>query len=235
MEVPVINMQGVEVGRMTIDEAALGGEVNPALIKQAYVRYHGNQRQGSSRTKNRREVEGSTRKLYKQKHTGRARRGDRKTNLLKGGGHAHSKKRTREDYRSEMPVKMRRKANRSALLAKLIDNEVRVIDALAFPEAKTRAFVAFLEAAKIDRSALLAVPSDQGNVRLAARNVPSVTTCRPSEMTCYELLNHRYLIISRADLEAWLAGPWSQTDKSAKLDPQGRRADTGGTGTKEAA
>ena len=226
MVVPVLNKQGAQVGTVDIDETALGGEVRPALIKQAYVRYHANLRQGSARSKNRREVSGSTRKLYKQKGTGNARHGDRKVNLMKGGGHAHSKKRTREDYRLDMPKKMRRKANRNALLAKLKDGEVRIIEKFAFAEPKTKAFETFLESLKIDRSTLVALPGDAAaaeNVRLSGRNVESVTLLRPEQLNCFEMLNHRFLVISRADLEAWLKGPWSQTDKSAKVNPIGRK------------
>src|SRR5262249_32634183 len=153
-------------------------EVNAALIKQAYVRYHANTRQGSARTKNRRAVEGSTRKIYKQKGTGNARHGDRKANLFKGGGHGHSKQRTREDYRLEMPKKMRRKANRNALLAKLVDNEVRIVDGFEMKTPKTKDFKALLGALKIDRNALVALPIDgdkAANARLSARNVDDVT------------------------------------------------------------
>src|SRR5437762_14183852 len=102
--------------------------------------YRANTRQGSARTKNRRAVEGSTRKLYRQKGTGNARHGDKKANLFKGGGHGHSKKRTREDYRLDMPKKMRRTANRNALLAKLVDNEVRIIDTLEIKTPRTKDF-----------------------------------------------------------------------------------------------
>jgi large subunit ribosomal protein L4 len=225
MDVPVYNITGKQVGSMKIDEQALGGEVNAALLKQAYVRYHANTRQGSARTKNRREVEGSTRKIYRQKGTGNARHGDKKANLFKGGGHGHSKKRTREDYRLDMPKKMRRKANRNAFLAKLIDNEVRVIDALQFGTPRTKDFVAFLEAVKVDRSALVALSPDgdaSANARLSARNVDEVTICRADQLNCFELLNHRYLVIGKADLEAWLSGPWSQISKDAKVSPMGR-------------
>ncbi len=226
MDVPVYNIKGSEVGKLTIDEQSLGGEVNPALIKQAYVRYHANLRQGSARTKNREAVEGSTRKLYRQKGTGNARHGDKKANLFKGGGHAHSKKRTREDYRLDMPKKMRRKANRNALLAKLVDNEVRIVDSLEFATPKTRDFATFLAAMKIDRNALVALPADgekAANARKSARNVDEVTLCRADQLTCFEMLNHRYLVIGRAELEAWLNGPQSQTGKSAKTNPLGRK------------
>ncbi len=227
MDVPVINMQGAEVGKLTIDDQSLGGTINAALIKQAYVRYHANLRQGSARTKNRREVEGSTRKIYKQKGTGNARHGDRKANLFKGGGHGHSKKRTREDYRLDMPKKMRRKANRNALLAKLVDQEVRVIDAIRFAEPKTREFRGFLDAIKVDRSALVALSADaaaERNARRSARNVADVTLVRSDQLNCFNMLNHRYLVIARGDLEAWLKGPSSQTGKDAKVSPMGRDA-----------
>ena len=143
MDVPVINMQGVEVGKLSIDAAKLGGEINPALIKQAYVMYHANQRVGTSRTKNRHAVSGSTKKIYNQKGTGRARHGDKKVPQFRGGGHAHHKQREHDDYRKDMPKKMRRKANLNALLAKLVDNEVRVVDSLKMSAPKTREFAAF--------------------------------------------------------------------------------------------
>jgi large subunit ribosomal protein L4 len=225
MNVPVYNMQGKEVAQFTIDEKSLGGEINASLIKQAYVRYHTNTRQGSARTKNRTMVEGSTRKIYKQKGTGNARHGDRKANLFKGGGHGHHKQKTREDFRPDMPKKMRRKANRNALLSKLIDNEVRIIDGISFKEPKTKAFQQFLEAVKVDRSALVALPLNDDaseNARRSGRNMEGVTLVRADQLTCFNLLNHRYLVIGKADLEAWLKGPVSQTGKEAKINPLGR-------------
>ncbi len=226
MDVPVLNKQGAEVGKLTIDEKSLGGEVKPALIKQAYVMYHANLRQGSSRTKNRRQVEGSTRKIYKQKGTGNARHGDRKVNTMKGGGHAHSKKKTREDYRLDMPRKMRRKANRNALLAKLVDKEVRVIDDLKLSAPKTKEFMSFLEAIKVDRTALVAVAGEVKTMRQAGKNVADVTLCRPDQLTAFEMLNHRYLVISKSDLQAWLTGPSSQTGKDAKVNPLGAKKES---------
>lgn len=216
MEVPVLNMSGKQVGALSVDEQALGGEVNPALIKQAFVRYHANLRQGSARTKNRGSVEGSTRKLYRQKGTGNARMGPARTPIRRGGGHTFHKTRTREDYHLDMPVKMRRKANRNALLAKLLDNEVRVIDTLEFAKPQTKAFKALLEACKIDRSCLVAVSPSNENARLSARNLDDVSVCNSQQLTCWDMLNHRYMIISKADLEAWINGASSKTGKNAK-------------------
>lgn len=241
MDVPVLNMKGVEVGKLTIDADRLGGEINPALIKQAFVRYHANQRQGSARSKNRHAVEGSTRKIYKQKGTGRARHGDKKVPQFRGGGHAHSKKRTREDFRLDMPKKMRRKANLNALLGKLLDNEVRIIDNLTLGTPKTSEFKGFLENLKIDRSALVAASPDNENIRRSGRNLEGVTLCHAQQITVFNLLNHRYLVIAKADLQAYLSGPSAQVDKSAKINPLGRKvaaeapAKAGGNRSKEAA
>ncbi len=230
MDIPVYNMKGDQVAQLKIDEATLGGKVNAALVKQAYVMYHANTRQGSSKTKNREEVEGSTRKIYKQKGTGGARHGDRKVNIFKGGGHGHSKKRTREDFRLSMPTKMRRKANRNALLAKLLDNEVRVIDSITFDTPKTKSFKDFLAAVKIDRSALVALSmastADDNAVR-SGRNIEDVSIVRCDQINAFNMLNHRYLVIGKGDIQAWLTGPSSQINKEAKINPMGRIAQSG--------
>jgi len=214
MKTPVYNMKGEQVDTLIIDEQTLGGEINAALVKQAYVRYHANLRQGSARTRGRGEVQGSTRKIYKQKGTGRARMGANRTPIRKGGGHTFAKKKRRQEYHLDMPVKMRRKANRNALLAKLIDNEVVVIDNLSFNSPATKGFTELLSVCSIDRSCLVALRPDNRNARLAARNVDFVTVCAAHELTCFNLLNHRKLMIAKSDLEAWLGGPSSRTDKT---------------------
>ncbi len=128
IDLPVYNKKGKQVDTLSIDESCLGGEVRPVLLKQAYVMFHANRRQGSARTRSRGRVVGSTRKLYRQKGTGRARAGNRRTNIRRGGGVAFAKRKTGEEFRLRMPRKMRRLANRNALLAKLKDNEVKCLD-----------------------------------------------------------------------------------------------------------
>jgi len=227
MDVPVYNMDGREVAAMTIDEASLGGAVNLALLKQAFVRYHANRRQGSARTRNRSLVDGSTRKLYRQKGTGRARVGMNRTPTRRGGGVTFAKTRSGADFRQDMPVKMRRKANRNALLAKLVDGEVKVLEAMDFAEPKTKAFESMIDAVGVDRSCLVVIDPTNANARLSARNVAGIDTVPPAQMTCFELLNHRYLVIARADLEAWLTGPSAKTDKSAKALARSRTSAPG--------
>ncbi len=228
MEVPVYDIQGKPAGTMSVDEVALGETVNADLLKQAFVMYHANLRQGSARTKSRSEVAFSRKKMYKQKGTGNARHGDKKVPHFRKGGHWKTKLRTREDYHKDMPKKMRRKANRNALLAKLLDQEVKVVAGLRFDEPKTRAFRDMLKALGVEQSALVALSGDaekSKNARLSARNIEQVELCRADQLTAYNLLNNRFLVIDRADLEAWLNGPTSQTGKEAKVAPLGRVAE----------
>jgi large subunit ribosomal protein L4 len=206
IEVPIYNSKGKQVDTLAIDEAMLGSEVRPALLKQAYVHFHANQRQGSARTKNRSRVEGSTRKLYKQKHTGNARRGSVRTNQMKGGGVAFAKVKSREDYHLDMPRKMRRLANRNALLAKLVDNEVKCLDSLNVSEPKTKSFRTLLDAIGVNRSCLVALDSSNRNAMLSARNLPDVSTVRVQQLNAFELLNHRFLVIDKSSLKAFVDG-----------------------------
>ena len=152
IELPVYDKKGKQVDTVKVDEATLGTEVRPTLLKQAYVMFHANRRQGSARTKSRGMVEGSTRKLYKQKGTGNARVGSARTIIRKGGGVAFAKKRTGDDFRKDMPKKMRQLANRNALLAKLVDGEVKCVVDMDFDSPKTKDMKAVLDAIGIDRS-----------------------------------------------------------------------------------
>ncbi len=216
IDVPVHDMQGNAVGSMSIDEGLLGGEVRPALLKQAYVMFHANRRQGSARTRGRGDVAGSTRKLYKQKGTGNARVGTRRTPTRKGGGVAFAKTKTREAYRLDMPRKQRQLANRNALLAKLVDSEVKVVDRMDFAEPKTSVMRNLLSALGVDRTCLVALDRANRNAALAARNLADADTIRAEQLNAFELLNHRYLVIEKAQLEAFVDGSlWRQTEEVA--------------------
>ncbi|MDA0295827.1 MAG: 50S ribosomal protein L4 [Planctomycetota bacterium] len=204
IDLPILDKDGKQVDTLQIDPALLGGEIRFSLLKQAYVITHGNQRQGSARTKSRGMVHGSTRKIYKQKGTGNARAGAARTIVRKGGGVAFAKTRTREDFRSKMTKKMRRLANRNALLAKLVDGEVRCITDLRMDSPKTRDMITLLAAIGIDRTCLVALDAGNRNAALSARNVENVDTIRVAQLNAFELLNHRYLVIDRASLESFL-------------------------------
>lgn len=204
IKLPIYNTAGKQVDEMSIDPKTLGGEVRFALLKQAYVITHGNQRQGSARTKSRGTVHGSTRKLYKQKGTGNSRVGASRVNSRKGGGVTFAKTRTRETLRTELTRKMRRLANRNALLAKLVDNEVKCFDRLQFAQPKTSDFGKALSAVGIDRTCLVALAPENRNALLSARNLASVDVSRIDQLCAFDLLNHRYLVIEKAALQSFL-------------------------------
>ncbi len=204
IDLPIYDSSGKKIDSLKIDEQTLGGEIRHALLKQAYVITHGNQRQGSARSKSRGDIEGSTRKLFKQKGTGNARAGAVRTPIRKGGGAAFKKTRTREDFRHDLPKKMRRLANRNALLAKLVDNEVKCFAALDFKAPKTSEFAKMMASVGIDRTCLVATNKSNQNAMLSARNVAGVDVCRIDQLNVFSMLNHRYLVVDKAALMSFL-------------------------------
>lgn len=213
IDIPVYDIQGKQVSSLQVDEALLGGEVRLGLLKQAYVRYHANMRQGTAATKNRSRVEGSTRKLYKQKHTGNARRGSIRTNIMKGGGRGHGK--VPHSWRIDMPDKMRRLANRNALLAKAVDGEIKLVDKLAFAKPSTKQFADLLEILKIDRSCLVALADTRGAHAKSAANLDDVKVANVKQLNVFNLLNHRYLLAEKSALEGVLAQAAAAGSKKA--------------------
>lgn len=216
IDITVHNQAGEEVGTIQIDEQTLGGEVRPALLKQAYVRYHANRRQGSARTKSRADTAYSTRKLYKQKGTGNARRGAAGTNIMRHGGHGFAKR--PHSWRQDMPIKMRRLANRNAVLAKAIDGEIKIVDKLDYDKPNTKAFNALLASLKIDRTCLVALPSVSGNEATSARNLEHVRVTQIDRLNAFDLLNHRYLLVDKDTFQAYLSKVTSDELAKAKQE-----------------
>ncbi len=211
IELPVYNKSGDKVDAVEIDETALGGpDIRSALLKQAYVIVHGNQRQASARTRSRGMVSGSTRKIYRQKGTGNARMGAVRTVIRRGGGVAFAK--TRDSFRRKLSKRMRRLANRNALLAKIKDfdgnliEELKVVDSLDFEAPRTRDMADMLAALGVDRTCLLALEPANREAALSARNLPDVDTIRVDQLNAFDVLNHRFLVIERAALESFIDG-----------------------------
>ncbi len=214
IKLPVYDNKGKQVETLDIDEAQLGESVRPQLLKQAYVMFHANRRQGSARTRGRSDVEGSTRKLYRQKGTGNARAGSRRTNIRRGGGVAFAKTKKREEFHLRMPRKMRQLANRNALLAKLVDDEVKCFVDLDFEAPRTTELKGLLDAVGINRTCLLAVNPDNRNAALSARNLPDVDAIRIRQLNAFDLLNHRFLVTDKGSLQAFLdRSAWSNDEK----------------------
>jgi len=203
IQIPVHNASGQQIGTFDLDEKILGGEVRPVLLKQAYVRYHANRRQGTAKTKSRGETAFSTRKLYRQKGTGNARRGSAGTNLMRSGGMAFAKR--RRDFRQDMPVKMRRLANRNALLAKALDNEIKLVDGVQFDKPSTKQFQTLLDALQVDRSCLVALADTRTPQAQSASNIDSVSLTHVDRLNAFDVLNHRYIVADKAAFEGYIA------------------------------
>ena len=205
IDIPIYNMQGEEVATYQLDEQKLGGEVRPALIKQAMVMYHANQRQGTAATKSRSQVSGSTKKLYRQKGTGNARMGTKRSPIRRGGGMAFAKQ--NRDWSQDMPKKMRRLANKSALLAKIQDGGVKVLDDVALPEPKTKHVAGLFAKLGLDRTVVFAMSGrdedseKNKNLYRAGRNLPRARFTSVQQLNAWDILRHRAVCMTRAGLE----------------------------------
>ena len=202
LEVPVYNTSGEKVESLQVDEAAFGGQVNVALLKQAIVAYHANRRQGSATTRSRGLVVGSTRKLFRQKGTGNARRGARRTNVLRGGGVAFAK--VPHDYGKRLPRKMRRAALDSAILAKILGEDLMVVDGLKIDAPRTREMAVVLRNLAVDRSCLLALGERDRNVYLSARNIPDLTVRIAEELNAFDVATRQKMLVTREAMQALL-------------------------------
>ena len=203
IEVPVFNQTGQKIETFKVDEAKLGGEVRTHLLKQALSMYHANQRQGTVRTLARGEVEGSTRKIFRQKGTGNARQGTIRQPVRKGGGHAKQKR--PKEWRQALPKKAKRLARNSAILSKIQSNDIRVLDKIELSAPKTKHVAAIYKALGIDRSCLVALAGRDEAVERSARNLERTTLTTVAQLNAWDILRNRTLIVTKAGLEQILA------------------------------
>lgn len=203
LSVAVYNEAGQQIGSEQIDEGLLGGKVNERLLKQALVMYQANRRQGTVAQKSRGEVAGSTRKLYKQKGTGRARMGTVRQPVRRGGGRAFPRK--PRDFGKEMPRKMRRLARNHAVLAKIASSDVLIVDGLRFDEPKTKRFASMLKAVQADRGCVVATRGVDANLYRSGRNIPRTQVCDVAELNAHDILARRRLLFTRDAFDAFRA------------------------------
>ncbi len=200
IEVSVKDKAGSDVSKMTLNEEHLGGEVRRRLLKQAVLMYEANRRQGTVCTKRRSDKAGSTRKLFRQKGTGRARAGMIRTPVRKGGGKAFGPE--PRDYGYDIGRKSRQVARKSALLAKLQDNKVVVLDSLELGDHKTKSAQKLLSDLGL-RGTVTFVPNVyNSNLYLASRNLPGVLVKPVGELSAYDLLRPRVVVIEQAAVES---------------------------------
>jgi large subunit ribosomal protein L4 len=200
LNVNVYNRQGEPVGTVEIDPAEFGGTVNKQLLHDVVLMHLANQRAGTHSTLRRGEVAGSTKKLFRQKGTGNARVGTRRTNKRRGGGTAKGPK--PRDYEYHMPRKAVKAATRMALLSKFQDNEALVIDELKLTETKTKPMAAILKALKLSGfSCLVGTAGNDPIVYQSARNIPGVEVAAASQLNAYTVLKQKRLLLTRAALD----------------------------------
>jgi large subunit ribosomal protein L4 len=193
---PVYNREGQQVDTVNVDEEIFGRRLRSRLLKQALVMYQANDRLGTVATRSRGLVEGSTRKLYRQKHTGRARMGTVRTVVRRGGGVAFAK--VPRDFSLKMPKKARRVARNSAILAKMRSRELLLIDEIGFEQPSTKQMANILKALKINASCLVGLPQHDVNSYRSIRNIPGVDVLPVDEFNAYNILSHKKLLISKA-------------------------------------
>jgi large subunit ribosomal protein L4 len=209
LNINVYNRQGETVGTVEIDPAEFGGEINRQLLHDVVLMHLANQRAGTHSTLRRGEVAGSTRKLFRQKGTGNARVGTRRTNKRRGGGTAKGPK--PRDYEYRMPKKMVRAATRMALLSKFQDQEAVVIDELALTEPKTKPMAAVLKALKLDGTTCLVGTADHdANLYKSARNIRGVKVMAAREFNAYTVLKQKRLLLTRGALDELRKGSGSK-------------------------
>jgi large subunit ribosomal protein L4 len=193
MKVPVLNTKGEEVNSIELPADVFEAKVNVGLMHQAFVRQQANARLGTHKTKSRGEVRLSTRKIYRQKGTGRARHGSRNAPIFVGGGVAHGPR--PRDYSLKMPRKMRQAALRSALTAKVQDGGLVLVDSLILEEPKTREMVTILDTLVGESSALILLSNRNVNVEQSASNIPDAKTLRVNYLNIRDLLSYDKVVM----------------------------------------
>jgi large subunit ribosomal protein L4 len=196
VQVPVYNLSGEVVRQIEVSDAVFAVPFNEAVVHQVMVGLRANTRQGTSSTKTRGTVHGSTRKLYRQKGTGYARAGSKKSPLRRGGGITFGPH--PRDYRQQIPRKMRRLALRCVLSAKASDGELKILDGFDFAEPKTRKMAEILGALGVDSTVLIVTPEPEENVIKSARNLAQIKTMPASVLNILDILAYKTLLMTEA-------------------------------------
>ena len=197
--VKVYDMAGQVTGEIALSEELFGAEVNESVLHSVVRAYLINQRQGTQSTKTRSEVSGGGKKPWKQKGTGRARQGSTRSPQWTHGGIALGPK--PRTFHVSVNKKVKRIALKSALSAKLADNEIFVVEGLKATEYKTRPMVEMLRALDAERKPLVVLPEVDKMTIKSFANIPGATTCQANNLNVYQILNHRKLVVAKESLE----------------------------------
>ena len=193
--VSVYNMEGNEVGKMDLNDAVFGVEVNENLVHMAVVAQLANNRQGTQKAKTRSEVSGGGRKPWRQKGTGHARQGSTRAPQWTGGGIVFAP--TPRDYTIRLNKKEKRAALKSALTSRVLENKFIVVDELKLDEIKTKKFQNVLNNLKVNK-ALVVVDENSDNVVKSAKNIQSVKTAYVNTINVYDILKYNTVVATKA-------------------------------------
>ena len=192
-------MDGSEAGTIEVKDDIFGIEVNENAVHEVVKNYLANQRQGTQSAKTRSDVRGGGAKPFRQKGTGRARQGSRVAPNHVGGGVVFAPK--PREYRYSVPKKVKRLALFSVLSSKVAENEIIVIDDLAFDEPKTKEMIKFLSAVGAEKKALIVTAEKEENVMKSAANLKGVETSHVGRLNVYEIINHTSFIVTKEAIE----------------------------------
>lgn len=205
LEIPLYDAQGKRTGGVEVDPEPLGGQVRPRLLKQAVVMYQANRRQNTSATRSRGMVVGSTRKLYRQKGTGNARAGARRTHVRRGGGVAFAK--GRQNFTQSMNKKMRRLARNNAILAKIVSDDAIVMEDPGFDRPNTKRFAVLLKTLGVEKGCLFAIHEPNQAVHLSGRNITKTDIRLLRDVSAYDILLRRKLVLTKAAFDVMVKDP----------------------------
>jgi large subunit ribosomal protein L4 len=187
-------MKGEEVGKMDLNDAVFGVEVNEHLVHLAVVQQLANNRQGTQKAKTRSEVSGGGRKPWRQKGTGHARQGSTRAPQWKGGGMVFAP--VPRDYSFKLNKKEKRLALKSALTSRVQDEKFIVLDELKLDEIKTKKFKEVLDNLKVAK-AMIVTADDDKNVILSARNIATVKTAKADNINTYDVMKYSTVIATK--------------------------------------
>jgi large subunit ribosomal protein L4 len=192
----VVDLNNNKVGEVALADDVFAAEVNDNLLYEAVRQFQAGQHRGTHKTKTRREVAGSVKKLWKQKGTGRARMGSVRSPVWRHGGTVHGPVVRSYDY--ALPKKMLQGALRSALSAKVRDGELKIVQEFNFADHKTKSAMNTLVALQAGRTVLVVENGENKNLALGIRNLKGVTLLPTREVNPYHLLGHKSILISEA-------------------------------------
>jgi large subunit ribosomal protein L4 len=190
--IDVQNIEGKQISQVELADDVFGIPVKPSVLHEVVTMQLANRRSGTAAVKHRSDVRGSGKKLFRQKGTGRARRGDIKSPLLRGGGVVFGP--DNRNYSYKVPKKVRKLALKMALSSKLSENELVVLDQFDLEETKTKKFVDVLKTLKL-KNALIVTEKHNDHLELSARNVPDIKVLRSEGLNVYDILKYRILVL----------------------------------------